>query len=289
MEKDSLLIDSDFTPRIKTDLNRSVFQTGLILLLLIIFKLWLKIPLSGRFYFLIFLLFLITVALAIYLQRRKTESASKAIAFHFFYNLLAAIILTVIIYYTGGITWIMPIFYSFTIVNSFWIYPKNLAILMLSWCCALFTFLTVSQYTHILPGVYIFKPEDQVFENFYYVLLTTFGALIVLLCTGLFSNNFYTLFNNKIGELKKTQRDLTETKKNLLLEIQERTKETEREKERLGKEVKRRTQELESQRKGVQEKVQELERFHKAAVAREMKMVELKEEISKFKREEEKE
>ena len=284
MEKNSLSSESDFIPRIKADLNRSVFQTGSIFLLLIIFKVWLKIPLPGSLYFLIFILFLTTAILAFYLRRREEDEENKDIALHFLYNLLTVVILTAIVYYAGGITWIMPIFYSFTIVNSFWIYPRNLAILMLGWCCTLFTSLVILQYWHILPGIYIFKPQEQVFENFYYVLLTTFGALVVLFCTGFFSNTFYTLFSDKIEELKKTQRTLKETKKFLLKEVQERTKETERERGKLEKEVIKRTQELESRRKGIQEKVQELEKFHKLAVAKEIKMIGLKEEINKLKR-----
>ena len=281
-----LLSDSDFSPRIKTDLNRSVFQTGSIFILLIIFKLWLKIPLSYHLYCLIFLLFLMTVILALYLRREKTQNTSKVISFHFYYNFFSMIILTVIIYYTGGITWIMPIFYSFTIVNSFWIYPRKLAVLMLGWCCILFTLLVLLQYLRILSGIYIFRPEEQVFENFFYVLLTAFGGAIVLICAGLFSNNFYTLFNNKIKELKKTKGYLQETKRSLLAEIAERTKEAEIEREKLREEVERRTEELENRREGVREKVKELEKFHEVAVEREMKMVGLKEEINKFKRKE---
>ena len=82
-------------------------------------------------------------------------------------------------------------------------------------------------------------------------------------------------------ELEKRTKELEETKVSLEIKVKARTKAIEEERTSLEEKVKERTKEL-------QERVDELERFHKLTVGRELKMVELKEEIEKLKKELEK-
>ena len=85
----------------------------------------------------------------------------------------------------------------------------------------------------------------------------------------------------KIEELKKAKEGLEEARTVLEIKVEARTKELKELSEGLEEEVKRRTAE-------VQERVEELERFHKLMVGRELKMIELKEEIKKLTKELEK-
>jgi HAMP domain-containing protein len=87
-----------------------------------------------------------------------------------------------------------------------------------------------------------------------------------------------TTFNEMIRELKNYQASLEESKSVLEVKVAARTRELRELAESLEEKVKERTKEL-------QGKVEELERFHKLAVGRELKMVELKKEIENLKKE----
>jgi C4-dicarboxylate-specific signal transduction histidine kinase len=82
-------------------------------------------------------------------------------------------------------------------------------------------------------------------------------------------------------EVKEKTRELEEAKAVLEIKVRARTRELEELAQSLEEQVKARTKEL-------QEKVQELEKFQKIAVGREVKMIELKEELERLKKELEK-
>jgi len=81
-----------------------------------------------------------------------------------------------------------------------------------------------------------------------------------------------------IKDLRKFHTALGEAKTVLEIKVEARTKELKELAEGLEEEVKRRTKE-------VYEKMADLERFQRLAVGRELKMIELKKEIEKFKKE----
>jgi len=85
-------------------------------------------------------------------------------------------------------------------------------------------------------------------------------------------------FNEMIKDLRKFHTALGEAKTVLEIKVEARTKELKELAEGLEEEVKRRTKE-------VYEKMADLERFQRLAVGRELKMIELKKEIEKFKKE----
>jgi len=79
-------------------------------------------------------------------------------------------------------------------------------------------------------------------------------------------------------EVEKRTRELKEAKTILEVKVKARTKELQELADSLEGQVKQRTQEL-------QKRVEELERFHKLTLGREMKMIELKREIERLRRE----
>ncbi|MFC1629983.1 hypothetical protein ACFL06_00410 [Patescibacteria group bacterium] len=281
MAKAVLIELSDFIPRVKVDLERTIFSVAGVFILLAILKLWINISLPNQIFLLFVVLLVVTAFLRFFLLKFKKKDAGRIIKFHFVANLLQIVLTTIIVYYTGGSTWIVPYFYAFAIVNAFWIYPRNYALLILGWSSALFISLVVLQYTNVLPSFYIFHPLEQTFNNLSYVILTTVTSLLILFFIGFFSNTFYTLLNGKIKELKEAREGLKKTKKMLENEIQIRTKEAEQGKKKLEEEVKERTKELEERKRIVQEKVKELEKSHEIAVTRELKIIKLKRKIPK--------
>lgn len=84
-------------------------------------------------------------------------------------------------------------------------------------------------------------------------------------------------FNEMIKELKKSHSALEEAKTTLEIKVQTRTKELKELTERQEEIIEERTKEL-------QQRLAELEKFHRLAVGRELKMIELKKEIEKFKK-----
>lgn len=83
-------------------------------------------------------------------------------------------------------------------------------------------------------------------------------------------------FNQMIGELKKTKELLDEEKASLEIKVKARTLALEEERASLEEKVKERTKEL-------QKRLEELERFNRLVLGRELKMVELKKEIKELK------
>lgn len=103
-------------------------------------------------------------------------------------------------------------------------------------------------------------------------------------------------FNRMTENLRKSREALEEAKASLEIKVKERTKELEEARASLEIKVRARTIELEElagsldekvkeRTKTLQGKVEELERFHRLTVGRELKMTELKKEIKKLKEE----
>lgn len=88
-------------------------------------------------------------------------------------------------------------------------------------------------------------------------------------------------YKNLEERVKEATKELEEAKSILEIKVKARTRELEELAKALEDQVKERTKEL-------QEKLHELERFHKLAVGRELKMIQLKEEIKNLKEEIEK-
>lgn len=161
------------------------------------------------------------------------------------------------------------------------IYPRIITLI-----CAV-GFITLASLEHygILEYHDVQNLGVNVMQNKNSFLLITSFMVGFLICIAIYGDIFSKKFRDSIEALRikanqliKKEEELNEVKASLEIRIKARTKELKGLTEGLESEVEKRTGE-------VRERMKELESFHKLAVGRELKMIELKKEIKKLKKE----
>lgn len=283
MESKETLLIQEFLPRIKADIDQRFPIASFFLLLMLILRFTLKIPLPDILFLLVSILILTSIPIDYLIDRVKIRKPNLAVNYYFGYLIFDLFLLTLIINFVGGINWIIPAIYLFYIITIFWLFPRSQAIFLIFWLNFLFILLVFGHYFEIFHFSEIFLVEGKNPQNLPFVLTTTIAVLAILVFLGYSSDNFYRLLENTIEELGQRERELTLAKKFLQEEVEKRTEELQKERERLKKLVEEKTRELQERRRIVVQKVKELERFHKIAVLRELKMAEIKEKIERLK------
>ncbi len=100
-------------------------------------------------------------------------------------------------------------------------------------------------------------------------------SVILLAFSFVFAGSVFLKYMKIWEDLKNTRAELKEARAVLQIRVKARTKELEELAGTLERKVEKRTQEI-------QQRVTELERFHKVTVDRELKMMDLKQEIKKM-------
>jgi len=120
----------------------------------------------------------------------------------------------------------------------------------------------------------------------------TFNEILIFLITlpTLFIMSFIALKRTRLFlyELLQKRNELEEKRTALEIKVKARTQELEELTQTLDQRIKERTQELEKSKEELQGRVDELERFHKLTIGRELKMAELKERIKELEEKSEK-
>jgi hypothetical protein len=183
----------------------------------------------------------------------KTKTISRINNIHFLWIIFELLLLTIIIYYIGGITWIGPILYVFFPVYETFLFGNKQKIAMITLTIAFLVGLGSLQYLEIINPHIIF-PGINIYEGnyFYITLLLEIGIIIF---TTVASSMFRKEFEDKIKELNLTYKEKERTRDN-----------------------------LKKKEKELNKRVKELEKFYRLTVGRENKMIELKKEIKELKK-----
>lgn len=253
------------------------------LFLMLILKIFFNVSFPIPLFFLVSLMLITTFIYLFIFSRIKNPSPSLIINSYFAYMLLDLINLSIIIYFLGGVLWIGFIFYAFYAYINFLLLPRKYCFFLIGYCSFLYTLVIVGQYFNIYSYELIFNPEERAPQNLPFLITSGMAAIAFILFIGYYGDVFYKFLREKIEELQKTKGLLEEEKASLEIRVGAKTKELWIERESLQEKVKERTRELEAERKELAKKIAELEKFHRVAVGRELKMRELKREIEKMK------
>jgi signal transduction histidine kinase len=268
----------DILARIKTTLR---LREG-ILILLLLSVIFLEIT-NLLFYtvqanWIVFALatWLITSLIFRFLVDRQT-TASGISNLYFFYDILIELpLLTVIVYNTGLTEW-TGIFYLFPIVFTSIVFPRKRAFLIYTVASIYYIFVVLLPYFNIVFSKYYFLSAINPGDKQNYILNNILFTTATFYLVGLAANLLTDLLTKRTAELEEIKEKLEEEKTVLKIKVKARTRDLEELAISLEEKVKERTKEVE-------ERMEELEKFNKVAVDRELKMIELKGQIVELKK-----
>lgn len=227
----------------------------------------------------IFLMIAYAIAVSFFARRYITDP--KAIINSLFLLVaLDLLLITIIINFLGVILYIT---YTFYIILAFMTLPRSRAIYLVTWIVLLYLGLILLQYFQIFQPLQLLPPEEMSPQNFTYVFTVSALYFITLLLLSVRCFDFYQVINRRINALQKVRLSLEEEKVSLEIKIQARKTELEEQKEGLARKVKERKKELERENRKLEERAQELVKFRKVVLDREIKMGELKKQLENLK------
>lgn len=230
-------------------------------------------------------IFAVTITIYLYLLTKKVKNTRQMEDISMAYFVANLLLYTAIIHYSGGIEWVGVFIYFFIIVEASIVLPKRRSLLITLAAIAFYSFLGVSEYFGVIPHHKFFISGTELYQNASYLAFVIIACAVAGFSYITFITNNYSSVFRKISNTLAKERErlvgvqvqLEESKATLEIKVEARTKELTELTDHLEEQVKQRTKQLQS-------KVQELEKFQKFAVGREIKMVELKKEISKLKK-----
>ena len=233
---------------------------------------------------------------SVYFIRRRKESLSAdniyfILAADFAIELIFLLLIfyltaPIMIYYFGSIALIVaPSLVLYNILSNPIFNSRKYSTFFFLFSCLFLAIFSLLEYFNLYPLSAFNLPIKLGEPRVIFSSLSIGLAFLVFI--QLYVDNFWEMFRKQAKELETLNEELEQR-------VQERTSELEEAKSILEVKVKARTNELEELAKSLEEKVRErtkelqkrvdeLEKFHKLTVGRELKMMELKKEIKKLK------
>jgi len=216
-------------------------------------------------------IWLATIAfLNFYVDRTKTTASIQNI--YFAVMIENILLLNWIVYNVGGGEWLGAIFYLFPVVYGNIIFSQTNGFLISTMAGLNYALLLLLECFDIIPFREFFTLGVDLHHNTQYVFVVISFMFFTFYSIGLTVNILTNLLRKRTATLEKTRLELEEIRYGLEMKVIARTKELKELAKGLEGQVEERTKEL----KG---RVNELERFQRLTVGRELKMLELKKEI----------
>lgn len=210
---------------------------------------------------------------------KKQKTAAGLSNLYLGYNVLFELfLLSLIVYFVGGMESIGAIFYCFIIVYTSVVFSKKRALIVSSAASIYYSLVVLLPYFDIVPFKHFLYPFFNLYQNLNYVIANFLFVIPSFYLIGLAANILTDLFRKRTEELSRTKTLLEDSRAILEIKVKARTEELKELAASLDEQVKERTKEL-------QEKLEELKKFQKLTVGRELKMIELKKEIKELKKE----
>jgi hypothetical protein len=264
---------------VKSDIRLTLILLTFFSFLALFIKFILGIPLSLVVFILLFIWILLYLSHNYFVQSKKDRKELGN--FHFKNSIVDILLLTVIIHYLGGVEWIGAIFYLAILARTSNVLSKKQSLILVFSAIFFYSTLVLLEYFQFLPHREIFGPSPGFYRDPAYIVIQILSLIAIFFFIVENYGNFSEAFRKKQEKLVQTQKEIEEGRSVLEIKVQARTRELKDLAESLEEQVGQRTKEL-------QEKIEELEKFNRLAMGRELKMMELKEEIQKLKEELEK-
>jgi len=246
----------------------------------LIFKFVFQFSVPFPIFVLLFLWLILYLSHNYFIKFRKTEKDLED--FYFRNSLIDAAFVTAVAYYLGGAEGIGFVFYILVIILPASLLPKEKISFLSFFIVFLYSILLFLEYFEILPhrtpfGIY----SGLMHKNFFYLLFQIITLFAILHFVAEEISTLSGKFRKNQIELIKAKEETEEVKEALEIRVRARTRQLEELAASFEEEAKEKTKEL-------LEKIDELERINKLMIGRELKMIELKEEIARLKSELEK-
>lgn len=215
----------------------------------------------------------LAMILIFYLLLKKENKKTKIENLNFAYVFIDFIFLSFLIYYGGGLGWVLPFLFLGFLSFSYVILYRGRAFLITIFLLYMVIFLGASDYFGILPTNLPFGFGFH--NNFRYVFSTTLILCGLIISLSITLNFFAGSLQRQRELLKERYREEEEIKQSLEIRVKARIQELKEISKKLDKEVMDKEKEL-------NEKILELEEASRQAVKKELRMIELKKEIKEM-------
>jgi len=264
---------------IKSDIRLTLILFAFFSFFVLFINFILGIPLSLVVFIILFVWMLLYLSYSYSVQSKKNRE--ELCNFHFRNTIVDLLLLTVVIHYLGGVEWIGAIFYLAVLAWTSNILSKKQTLFLAFLAIFFYSTLALLEYFQFLPHRETFGPSLGFYRDPTYIVIQILALIAIFFFIAENYGSFSEAFRKKARELVESHKEIEEARNVLEIKVAARTMELKDLAESLEGQVKQRTKEL-------QEKMEELGKFNKLAVGRELKMIELKEEIKKLKEELEK-